>query len=95
MSEPVFSPAGNVRPAQSEVLQAASTTVVTALSTIAAWITGMLLDLLPVVVPSDVRAAFVGLTLIGVAFGVSLAAVKMRNSEWRATGEVTGAKQLM
>jgi len=94
---PVLSPAGEPRLPRSEVTHATGNTVITAISTIASWLVGVLIKLLPPPFepPPEVIGAIMFLTLLGVAFGVSLGSAKMRNAQWASSGEITGAKQLL
>lgn len=86
-------PTETTRPPQTPAENGVATAIVANIATIATYI--LATYALPAELPGNVRAAVDAITLSAVAFAVAFVAARMRNAQWSAEGQVTGAKRLL
>ena len=88
-------PTSSPRPALPSRYNLTSAAVSSQIGVIVTWAIGLGIKELPVAVPSEVQGAVNMLVAGGIAAAIAYAASRMRFSQWREAGEVTGLKKLL
>jgi len=88
-------PTSSPRPALPSRYNLTSAAVSSQIGVIVTWLVSLGIAALPVVPPVEVQGAVNMLVAAGIAAGIAYAASRMRFSQWREAGEVTGLKKLL
>jgi len=88
-------PTSSPRPALPSKYNLTSAAVSSQIGVIVTWLVSLGIAALPVTPPVEVQGAVNMLVAGGIAAGIAYAASKMRFTQWREAGEVTGLKKLL